>query len=96
VAAAFFVLREGAGEQDRTRGAQRRPTKIDLPLFSVFSAGIRTMDSHRAGDETDLDAIAGVMLEFRTTYTKEPLISRMHPTLGYRSPSEYERMAVLS
>jgi hypothetical protein len=54
------------------------------------------MDSHRAGDETDLDAIAGVMLEFRTTYTKEPLISRMHPTLGYRSPSEYERMAVLS
>jgi GNAT superfamily N-acetyltransferase len=44
------------------------------------------MKVHLAEPETDLDAIADVMLELRTTYTKASLIERMREQMrqGYR------------
>lgn len=44
------------------------------------------MTVHRATDDTDLDAVADVMRELRTTYTKASLISRLGEQMqqGYR------------
>jgi GNAT superfamily N-acetyltransferase len=44
------------------------------------------MDIHLATDETDLDAIADVMLVLRTSYTRASLIERMREQMqqGYR------------
>jgi GNAT superfamily N-acetyltransferase len=44
------------------------------------------MDIHLATEQTDLAAIADVMLELRTTYTKASLIERMREQMqqGYR------------
>lgn len=76
-------LTERAGIEGAVSGAglnfrDNVPNPVDVE--------VRTMDIHLATDDTELDAIADVMLELRTSYTKASLIARMREQMqqGYR------------
>jgi len=81
----YRELVESAG---MTRSMSRKGNPLDNAIVESFFHSMKTELVHQRTFENEIDAVAHI-IEYIEFYNRE----RLHSSLGYQSPSEYEKLA---
>lgn len=81
----YRELVESAG---MTRSMSRKGNPLDNAIVESFFHSMKTELVHQRTFESEIDAVAHI-IEYIEFYNRE----RLHSSLGYQSPSEYEKLA---